>query len=138
MLSCGPAAEEVSLAQRLAGVAPGRTTVSAGRWPWPVLAAVMRGARVFVGADTAAAHLAAAVGVPSVVVWGPSQENVWAPWSDRAWLVIEDRIVPSTATRRQPPNPAAANRSTAANQTATVEEAIRLALTSDPRKRPGC
>lgn len=128
VLSSGPSEREVAFSRRLAAVAPGRTTVTAGTWPWPLLTNALRGARVFVGADTAVAHLAGAVGVASVVVWGPSHENIWAPWSDRCWLVINDRIVPAVATRRQPPDPAALQRSTGANRGETVERAIRHAL----------
>lgn len=92
------------------------------------LAVVMRRARVFAGSDTAAAHLAAAVQLPSVVVWGPSHEHIWAPWSDRAWIVVNDTIVTAAATRRRPPAPDALSRNTSTNRVPTVEAALRVAL----------
>lgn len=128
VLSSGPAAAEVELSRRLAAAALEATTVTAGSWSWATLAGVMRRARIFVGADTAAAHLAAAVGLPSVVLWGPSHENIWAPWSDRAWLVIDDAVVAAAATRHRQPAPGDLTRSVAANRLETVAEAIGRAL----------
>jgi hypothetical protein len=37
----------------------------------------------FVGHDSGVAHLAAAVGLPGLVLWGPSNAAVWHPVSDR-------------------------------------------------------
>lgn len=128
VLSSGRDPTELAMAERLAMAASGATTVSGGRWSWTELAAVMRGAQIFAGSDTAAAHLAAAVQLPAVVVWGPSHEHIWAPWSDRAWIVVNDTIVAAPATRRHPPAPDALSRPTAANQVVTVETALRLAL----------
>jgi ADP-heptose:LPS heptosyltransferase len=42
--------------------------------------ALIAGASLFLGNDSGPAHLAAAFGVPSVVLFGPSDEVVWAPW----------------------------------------------------------
>lgn len=39
-------------------------------------------ARLFVGNDSGIAHIAAAVGTPSVVVFGSSNRNHWRPWTD--------------------------------------------------------
>jgi ADP-heptose:LPS heptosyltransferase len=41
-------------------------------------------AAMFVGNDSGPAHIAAAFGVPSVVLFGPSDEVVWAPWKTDA------------------------------------------------------
>lgn len=37
-------------------------------------------AKLFLGNDSGPAHMAAAFGVPSVVLFGPSDSVVWAPW----------------------------------------------------------
>lgn len=44
------------------------------------LKSLMAGARLFVGNDSGPAHVAAAFGVPCVVVFGSSDSRVWGPW----------------------------------------------------------
>jgi ADP-heptose:LPS heptosyltransferase len=41
---------------------------------------LLSGAQLFVGNDSGPAHIAAAFGVPVVVLFGPSDPVVWAPW----------------------------------------------------------
>ncbi len=45
---------------------------------------VLAGARLFIGNDSGPAHMAAAFGLPTVVLFGPSDEVVWAPWQTRS------------------------------------------------------
>lgn len=51
-----------------------------GRTDIPTSAAVYAGAALFIGSDNGMAHLAAAVGAPSVIVFGPSNHRAWAPY----------------------------------------------------------
>ncbi len=37
----------------------------------------------FVGHDSGITHLAAALGLPVLALWGPSNASVWRPWGDR-------------------------------------------------------
>jgi heptosyltransferase-3 len=46
-------------------------------------ACVIAGARLFVGPDTVTTHLAAALGVPTVALYGPSNPVKWGPWPRR-------------------------------------------------------
>lgn len=46
----------------------------------PELAAVVAGARVVVGGDSFAGHLAAALDRPRVAIFGPSNRAAWRPW----------------------------------------------------------
>ena len=41
---------------------------------------VLRGANLFVGNDSGPTHLAAALGIPTVVLFGSSDAEVWYPW----------------------------------------------------------
>jgi len=41
---------------------------------------LIAGSSLFVGNDSGPAHMAAAVGIPVVVIFGPSDPVVWAPW----------------------------------------------------------
>ena len=44
------------------------------------LAAVIKGSAAFVGIDTAVTHIAAALEVPTVALFGPSMTRYWGPW----------------------------------------------------------
>lgn len=48
---------------------------------------LMRDAAFFGGNDSGPAHVAAAFGVPQVVVFGPSDAEVWAPWRTPAEIL---------------------------------------------------
>ncbi len=84
----GPAEEESGIAAAIAAAAiPGAAT-----WrglPLSELARRLAGARLFAGNDSGVAHLAAAVGCPTVVLFGASDPVVWAP-RGRSVTVIGD------------------------------------------------
>jgi heptosyltransferase-3 len=60
-----------------------------GNLEWPELTAAIRDAQVYVGPDTAITHLAAATGVPTVALYGPTDPRLWGPWPkgglDQPW-----------------------------------------------------
>ena len=51
-----------------------------GNLAWPELTATIRDAQVYIGPDTAITHLAAATGVPTVALYGPTDPRLWGPW----------------------------------------------------------
>jgi len=51
-----------------------------GALSWPELAALIKGASVYVGPDTSVTHLAAATGTPTVALYGPTDPHLWGPW----------------------------------------------------------
>jgi heptosyltransferase-3 len=51
-----------------------------GALTWGELAALLGGARVYVGPDTSVTHLAAAAGCPTVALYGPTDPRLWGPW----------------------------------------------------------
>jgi heptosyltransferase III len=51
-----------------------------GKLTWPELTALIAGARVYIGPDTAITHLAAATGTPTVALYGPTDPRLWGPW----------------------------------------------------------
>ncbi|NJD20264.1 MAG: glycosyltransferase family 9 protein, partial [Gemmatimonadetes bacterium] len=78
----GPGDREV--AARVAGAAPGSLDL-AGAADLPRLAALLSLLRLLVTNDTGPMHLAAAVGVPTASVWGPSDPGETAlPWRGHA------------------------------------------------------
>jgi len=51
----------------------------AGKSSIGTLAAVFKACKLFIGVDSAGVHIAAAVGVPTVCIFGPSSSSGWAP-----------------------------------------------------------
>ena len=47
----------------------------------------MSGASLFIGNDSGPAHVAAAFGVPVVVLFGASDSIVWAPWRTESQIL---------------------------------------------------
>ncbi|MFF8814647.1 glycosyltransferase family 9 protein [Streptomyces pactum] len=62
-----------------AGLPPAAVLGGTGDVPFPDLAAVLAHARVVVVGDTGPAHLATALGTPSVVLFGPVAPRLWGP-----------------------------------------------------------
>ncbi len=58
-------------------------------------AALMQTMHLCVGVDTGLVHLAASVGVPTVVLAGPTDPNRWAPWKTPSVTLRSSRVVPS-------------------------------------------
>lgn len=80
VVSCGPAEHEIATARALVAEIGPAALGTEGRLSWAQLAGVLAGAQLFAGVDTAAMHLAAACGAPTVGLFGPSIEWQWHPW----------------------------------------------------------
>ncbi len=84
--------ERALVAEILARVSP--STLAAivdlsGQLTLPELAALTARARAFVGVDSAPMHMAAAMGTPTLALFGPSGEHEWGPW------MVPNRVVVS-------------------------------------------
>jgi heptosyltransferase-2 len=78
LLLVGGEAEGERLQRLAAALPPARTRV-AQSVPLAELARLLQECDVFVGHDSGISHLAAAVGLPGIVLWGNSVEAVWRP-----------------------------------------------------------
>ncbi|HNR29673.1 MAG TPA: glycosyltransferase family 9 protein [Candidatus Hydrogenedentes bacterium] len=58
--------------------------------PLVEIAGILAGARLYIGNDSGITHLAAAVGCPTVAVFGPTDPTVWAPRGARVHVVAGD------------------------------------------------
>src|SRR5207248_8336790 len=58
-----------------------RTVIGA---PLAEIKRLLAGASLFLGNDSGPAHMAAAFGLPVVVLFGPSNVDVWSPWKTPA------------------------------------------------------
>jgi heptosyltransferase-3 len=76
----GPAGHEVEEALALKERLGPRVLCTLGQTNWPQVAGLLYRARLYVGLDTAATHLAAACRCPIVALFGPTYEGHWHPW----------------------------------------------------------
>jgi heptosyltransferase I len=68
------------------------------------LIALTRRARVFVGGDTGPMHLAAALGIPVIAIFGPTNPARNGPFGTRS-IVLRSPISPTSHARRAQPDP---------------------------------
>lgn len=81
------AARAGAIAER---VKDGRVHSLAGKTSIGLLPAVLERCRLFIGGDSAGIHIAAAVGTPTVGIYGPASSACWAPRGDRHRVVNKD------------------------------------------------
>ncbi len=91
VVTSGPASVEVAQAERIRERAGGRAVSLAGRLSLKELGAVIASARLFVGVDSAPMHVSAAVGTPTVALFGPTGAFNWAPWEGIDWGYTAER-----------------------------------------------
>ena len=75
--------DERDRAEQLAALCQTRPINLAGKTSIGELATVLSRCSGFIGVDTAALHLAAAAGIPTLGIFGPSSQACWAPRGDR-------------------------------------------------------
>jgi heptosyltransferase-3 len=73
--------------RRLSGLLPTRRRRLAQNVPLLELAQKMKSCAGYIGHDSGVTHLAAALDVPGLVLWGPTSAAVWRPRSDKMRLL---------------------------------------------------
>jgi heptosyltransferase-2 len=76
--------------ERLAGLLPANRIQLARSLPLVELAGRLTSCAAFIGHDSGISHLAAAIGLPGLVLWGDTPEAVWRPPSERM-IVLRDK-----------------------------------------------
>jgi heptosyltransferase-3 len=79
VLSGGNEPAELAYVAAIAREIPGAINL-AGKLPLSEAACLIAGARAYVGPDTAVTHMAAALGVPVVALYGATDPVKWGPW----------------------------------------------------------
>ncbi|MFL2698061.1 MAG: putative lipopolysaccharide heptosyltransferase III [Gammaproteobacteria bacterium] len=87
VLTSGPEQEEVDYLDKIEKECSESVLNLGGRTSLTELAALIKEARFFVGLDSVSSHIAAAVNIPCVTLFGPSISNNWRPWSDKAFII---------------------------------------------------
>lgn len=80
VFSCGPGERELSLVKSIRAQAKETHFSTEGKISLHELGWLLCRARLFLGVDTVAMHLAAAMQTPTVALFGPSSEWSWRPW----------------------------------------------------------
>ena len=65
-----------------------------GRLDFNQLTSLLGRAALYIGPDTSVSHLAAAVGLPVIAVFGPTNPQRWAPWPARVQGQAFQRVIP--------------------------------------------
>lgn len=68
--------------------------------PLDELARLLGECDAFIGHDSGISHLAAAIGVPSVVLWGPTNLNIWRPVGKHVTVIESDSGLPGITPRQ--------------------------------------
>ncbi len=80
VLTGAPDPAERALTAAVKGAARAPVVDLVGTLSLPELAALIGSARLFFGVDSAPMHIAAAMGTPTVALFGPSGDAEWGPW----------------------------------------------------------
>ena len=99
ILSGGPGHEEFEYCQSLVAEAGSENVIStAGTTSLAILSELMIQAEAYVGPDTAVTHIAAATGIKTIVLLGPSNPMKWGAWpvdcalnEGSPWIKKQDR-----------------------------------------------
>lgn len=79
VLTGGPG--DQAMVAPVAELAPAPSMLNlAGRLSFAQLVTLLGRARLYIGPDTSVSHLAAAVGVPVIAIFGPTNPMRWGPW----------------------------------------------------------
>ena len=90
VLTAGPEPKELALVEQVRSLLePGAVALDlAGKLDLLLLGGLIAGARLFAGVDSAPMHMAAALGVPVLTIFGPSGERMWGPWQTPAEVLV--------------------------------------------------
>jgi heptosyltransferase-3 len=79
ILTGGSDADERAYVGNIAAAFPGALNL-AGKISLAETACLLAQARLYIGPDTAVTHLAAAIGTPTIALFGPTDPVKWGPW----------------------------------------------------------
>jgi heptosyltransferase-3 len=96
VMTSAPTGEEMAMAESIVRQLRQPIVSLAGQLSLKELAALDGRAKLFIGVDSAPMHIAAAMGTPTVALFGPSGDKQWGPWG------VPNRVV---ASRTHPCRP---------------------------------
>ena len=90
VLSSGPDTSEVNYVNFLEDNANLIPINIGGQTSLMELAAIIKKADFFIGLDSVASHIAAAVDTPSITLFGPTNATNWRPWSKKSKIICRE------------------------------------------------
>jgi lipopolysaccharide export system permease protein len=97
-------------------------------------AACLKQARLFIGNDSGLMHIAAAMGTPTLGLFGPGYENIYGPWGEHAGFVRTDESRENLL--KQLPHPGAHHPNLMTSLSVEkVEAAMRRLLADNPMNK---
>jgi predicted lipopolysaccharide heptosyltransferase III len=121
--------DEREKAEKLKVKCKGKVFNLTGETTLAELAGVLSLSRLHIGVDSAALHIAAAVGTPTISVYGPSDWKVWAPFGGKHRVVMSDlECIPC---RQKGCNGTELSRCLVELDTNKIKTAIREAINTD-------
>lgn len=92
VLTAGPGDDEMAAVKRITATLSTPVTDLSGRLSLKQLAALTARAQAFIGVDSAPMHIAAAMGTPTAVLFGPSGDPEWGPWQVPHRIITSNHI----------------------------------------------
>ena len=81
VMTSGPDKKELDMVSKIQDLTHNPQVISvAGQLSLTQLAAMIDGAKLFIGVDSAPMHMAAALNTPCVALFGPTKMQHWRPW----------------------------------------------------------
>ena len=87
VITAAPDPAEIALVEDIVERAQAKAINLAGKLSIKQLGAVAAHAQLFIGVDSMPMHVAAAMGTPTVALFGPSGEEEWGPWGTPSRVV---------------------------------------------------
>ena len=90
LLCSGPDSSEINYVNYLEDNSNSRPINIGGQTSLIEMAAIIKKADFFIGLDSVASHIAAAVDTPSITLFGPTSAINWRPWSRKSKVICRD------------------------------------------------
>lgn len=90
VLVSGPESDEIKYVKSIEVDAKNAVLNLAGQLSINECAAIIKVADCFIGLDSVAMHIAAAVETPCVAIFGPTRDSTWHPWSVKHKVITEN------------------------------------------------
>lgn len=88
VLTAAPSEDELAMVRRIVDLTGQPVVNLSGKLSLKQLAALTARARLFIGVDSAPMHIAAAMGTPTVALFGPSGDIEWGPWMTLHRIIV--------------------------------------------------